>query len=101
LRQARRGTCAGKGKLRLGRIDPLNLGRRAAFHQQLGEGAAAAADVDPSQARARRQPVEEDIAREPAPGSHHPLVGGAVVEADLLFGHQYPPPPEMTVRKWY
>ena len=33
LRQACRGTRAGKGKLRLGRIDPLNLGRRAALHQ--------------------------------------------------------------------
>ena len=38
----------GKGKLRLGRIDPLNLGRRTALYQQLSEGAAAAADVDPA-----------------------------------------------------
>jgi len=31
LRQARRGTCAGKGKLRLGRIDPLNRLNSAVF----------------------------------------------------------------------
>src|SRR5215471_17752506 len=28
------------------------------------------------------------IAREPAPVSHHPLVGGPVVETDLMFDHQ-------------
>ena len=63
----RRGSGAREGELPLGRIDPLNLGGRASFDEQLGEGAVAAADVDPSQARARRQPVEEDLAGEPAP----------------------------------
>jgi hypothetical protein len=74
-------------ELPLGRVDPLNLGRCAPFDDQLGEGAVAAADIDPSQAGARRYLIKEDFAREPAPGSHHPLVGGPVVEADLMLGH--------------
>ena len=46
---------------------PCTDGRRAALDEQLGERAVAAADVDPAQARARREPVEEDVAGEPAP----------------------------------
>jgi hypothetical protein len=30
----------------------------------------------------------KDFARDPAPGSHHPLIGSPVVEADLMLGHQ-------------
>jgi hypothetical protein len=66
----------------------LNLGRRTLFDDQFGEGAVAAADVDPSKAGARRYPIKEELACEPAPGSRHPLVGGPVVEADLILGHQ-------------
>jgi hypothetical protein len=83
---------ARKCELPFRRINPLNLGRCAPFDDELGERAVAAADVDPAQASERRQPIEKDLARKPAPGSHHPLVGRAVVEADLRFGHQYPPP---------
>src|SRR5205823_10152398 len=86
----RGGPRARKGKLRLGRIDALHLGGRASFGQQLGEGAAAAADIDPSQALRRGQPVEKDVARQPAPGTHHALVGSAVLEAYLSFSHQPP-----------
>jgi hypothetical protein len=38
--------------------------------------------------RARRQPVQKNSASELAPGAHHPFIGGAVVETDLLFGHR-------------
>ena len=47
---ARAGAAACEHELRFGRIDPLRLRGCAALHQQLGEGAAAAADVQPSQA---------------------------------------------------
>ena len=78
---------ARKGELRLGRIDPVNLGRRAPFDQPCGKSAVAAADIDPPQARTWVQPVEKHIARQSAPGSHHALIGGAILEADLMFGH--------------
>jgi hypothetical protein len=54
FRPARGGSCACKGELPFRRIDPLNFGGCTAFDQKLSEGAVAAADVDPSQARARR-----------------------------------------------
>src|SRR5207302_1093513 len=57
-------------------------------HNQLGESAVAAADIDPFQARAWRQPVKKDLAGNPAPGAHHPLISGAILEADLVFGHR-------------
>jgi len=38
-----------------------------------GKGTAAASDVDPSQAGFGHQPIEKDLACDPAPGSHHPL----------------------------
>src|SRR5438094_1412491 len=34
-----------------------------------------------------RSPVEKDVACQPAPGAHHALVGGAVLEAYLPFSH--------------
>jgi hypothetical protein len=74
--------------LPLRRVNPLNLGRCAPFDEEFGERAVAAADVDPAQASAGRQPIEKDLARKPAPLSHHPLVGRAIVEADLRFGHR-------------
>ena len=74
---------AREGKLRLGGIDALDFRRRATLGQQFGEGAVAATDIDPAQAGSRLQPVEEDLAREPAPFAHHPLIAGAIVEADL------------------
>jgi hypothetical protein len=48
-----------KCELRFGRIDPLYFGWRASLSEQLGERATAAADVDPSQARGQRQPIQE------------------------------------------
>ena len=47
-------------ELRLGRIDTLHLRGLAALDEQLGEGPIAATHVDPSLARRRRQPIEED-----------------------------------------
>jgi hypothetical protein len=35
-------------ELPLGRVDPVNLGWCAPFDDQFGEGAVAAADIDPS-----------------------------------------------------
>ncbi len=57
---------AGESELPLRRVNALNLRRRASLDQQLREGPVAAADVDPSQARKRHQPIEEDLAGEPA-----------------------------------
>jgi hypothetical protein len=90
LRNARRGARACEGKLALRRIDALNFNRCAALDDQFSEGAVAAADVDPPQAWRRRQPIEKNIARQSAPDSHHPLVSGPIVEADLEFGHRLP-----------
>ena len=78
---------AGKGDLRRCRIDAVRLGGRATLHQQFREGAVAAADIDKTQAGRQRQPVEEDVAGDPAPLPHHFLVGGAVVEAHRVGGH--------------
>ena len=65
----------------------MDLGGRAARDNQLREGAVATSNIDPAQARARSEPIEEDIARGPAPrNSHHSLVGSPVVEADFPFG---------------
>src|SRR5215468_10608172 len=61
---------AGKRELRFGRIDPLYFGWRASLGEQLGERATAAADVDPSQARRWRQPIDEDVPSELAPDAH-------------------------------
>jgi hypothetical protein len=84
---------AGVGELRLGRVDALHLGRRAAVDQQLGERAIAAADIDPAQAGLWRDPVEKHVARQPAPDSHHAFIAGAIVEANLVFGHASPSVP--------
>jgi hypothetical protein len=78
----------GKTELPLGSIDTVNFRRRAARDDQLREGAVAASNVDPAQTSARSQPIQENIASDPAPDSHHALIGGPVVEADFLFGHQ-------------
>jgi len=46
-----------------------------------------ATNIDPPQSRSGFQPIEKNIAREPAPYPHHPLVAGSIVEANLLFCH--------------
>src|ERR1041385_2926203 len=74
-------------KLRIRRIDALDFRRRATLGQKLGERAVTATDVDPAQRGSRLQPIEEHLAGDPAPRPHHPLIAGAVVEADLRFSH--------------
>jgi len=81
----------GKCELRLGRIDPLYFVWRASLSEQLGERATAAADVDPSQARGRRQPIEEDLPSELAPDAHPAVVGCSIIEPNGLLGHSRPP----------
>src|SRR5207248_5374312 len=80
------GACIGQLPIR--RIDPLNVRGCAPGYNQLGERTVAAADIDPFQAFARRQPIVKDIAGKPAPGAHHPLIVGAVLEAYLMFSHR-------------
>ena len=87
----RRGSGAREGELRLGRINSLNFGRRASLDEQLREGTVAATDIDPSQARAWRKPIEKHLSREAAPSSHVPFVSGPVVIADLMFDHRHLP----------
>ena len=83
------GPRARKGELGLGWINTLDFSRCTSFDEQFAEPAITAADVDPPQARRRRKPIYEYRAGNPAPRSHHPLVGGAVVEANLTLGHEY------------
>ena len=66
---------------------PSTLGRRATLHDQFGEGSVAASDIDPALTNGRGEPIEKLLARKLAPNAHHALVGGAVVETDLLLGH--------------
>jgi hypothetical protein len=73
--------------LALGWINSLDLDWRASFDQQLGESAIAAAHVDPLQSRRSLKPIKKDAARTLAPISHHPLIGGPVIEADLILSH--------------
>jgi hypothetical protein len=78
---------AGEGDLRRRRVDALHLGRRAALHQQLGEGAVAAADIGPAPAGRGGEPAQEGLADVAAPDAHVGLVGGTVFEADLRRIH--------------
>src|SRR5688572_4880329 len=82
---------SGKGKLALRRINSVYARRSTVLDQQLGEGTVAAADINPAQANGQRQPIQEDTTGQPAPGAHVVLVGGAILEADLKFGHGAPP----------
>jgi hypothetical protein len=82
-RDTRRGTRAGMNKLRLRRIHPHDRGWCAPLDEHFGEGAVAAADVEPAQAWSWSKPVEERVAGQLAPRPHVSLIGSAVVEADL------------------
>lgn len=62
----------------------MNFRRFAPIDEKLRESAISTTCVDPSQPRLGGQPSHEDITRQPAPGSHHLLVGGAVVETDNI-----------------
>ena len=86
-RAARRRPSAGESELRFRRIDPLRFGWRASLDEQFGEGAAAAADVDPSQARGWCQPIEEDLSHELAPDAHPTLVSFSIIKTNGLLGH--------------
>ena len=89
LRDTRRGSRASERELRLGRIDPVDRGGRAALDEHFSKGAVAAADVEPSQSGCWSQPVEERLAGELAPRPHVSFVGSPIVEADLV-GHVSP-----------
>jgi hypothetical protein len=54
---AQDGSRGGVGELFFGRIDPIDGSGRTAADDHLGEGAVAAADVEPSQTWLRREPV--------------------------------------------
>jgi len=41
------------------------------------------------QARSRGEPIDEYRTGKPAPRSHHPFVGGAVIEANLSVRHEF------------
>jgi hypothetical protein len=70
----------GEGDLFGRGIDALNLGRLTAIDQEFGECTVAAADINASQVRRQREPVEKLIADETAPDAHHVLVGVPVGE---------------------
>jgi len=65
-----------------------NASVTAAHQCHLVESAGRAHHQPEAVAGARHYPIKEGSACEPAPSSHHPLVGYLVVEADLVLGHQ-------------
>jgi hypothetical protein len=87
--QARRRPRARKSNLGLGWINATDLGCGAPLDEMFSEGAVAAADIDPLQARGRGQSIDECRTGKPAPRSHHPFVGGAVIEANLIVRHEF------------
>jgi hypothetical protein len=95
-RQKYRSRCswpgAREGELPLRRIDASRFGRRAALDELFGESSVAATHIDPPLARGGRQPIEEDVPDEPAPGAHHALIGGSIIEPNGLLGHWRRPP---------
>ncbi|MGB9219524.1 MAG: hypothetical protein WCC42_30425, partial [Pseudolabrys sp.] len=62
-------SCLRIGDLILGRIDRYNNGRGTAINNFLGEGAVAAANVEPSETSRYGEPVEEYIANQTAPAA--------------------------------
>jgi len=80
--------------LPFGWINALDLHRITSLDQQFSKGPVATTDVDPPQTCGRRHPIKEYLASGPAPNSHHLLVGGTIVETNLLFCHlfSYPNP---------
>lgn len=65
----------------------MDLRRGAALNQHLGEGAIAAAHIDPTQVRRRRKPIKEDLSSRPAPSTHGTFVLFAISERDVGFDH--------------
>src|SRR6185295_11944435 len=59
----------------------------APLDHQLGKGAVAAADIEPAHSVRHADPVDEALADEHAPATHHELVAGTVIEADRRVGH--------------
>jgi hypothetical protein len=86
-RQTRRGTRPRKSELAFRRINALNLHRGAPINQQFSESSVAAANIDPSQTRWWRQPIEEDFSGRPTPDPHRLLVGSAVIETNIVLDH--------------
>jgi hypothetical protein len=65
----------------------MQHGGRATLDYEFTERPVSAANIDPTQSWSRFQPVEKNLAREPAPSPHHPLVAGSIIEANLLVCH--------------
>jgi hypothetical protein len=62
-------------------------GRGTPFDNHPGEGAVAAADIEPSHRCSRGEPIEEFLTDQLTPRTHVPLVGRPIVEADLIGRH--------------
>jgi hypothetical protein len=62
-----------EGQLRFGRIDPLHLGGAATLDQQLGEGAIAAPDIEPTLAWGGCQPRKKNVTGALAPTRPSPV----------------------------
>jgi hypothetical protein len=84
LRDTRAGPHAGKGELRFGRVYAIDCGRGTPLDEHFGEGAVAAAHVEPSQPGCRSQPIEKRVADNLAPPPHVSFIASAIVEADLV-----------------
>jgi hypothetical protein len=98
FRQARGRARAREDKLGLGGINTPNLGRGTSLNDLFGEGAIAATDVDPAQARARRQPAEKCLPDQAAPHTHVAFVGRPIVKADFGYSHARHSSVRITVR---
>src|SRR5579859_6971989 len=72
--------CARECKLALRWIDTSDFDRRAAPHELLGESPIAAAHVEPALTSVRRQPIEEALSHELAPGAHQALISCSIIE---------------------
>ena len=86
-------------ELHLRWVNYLNQRWCPARDEQPSEGTITAADIQLSHARIWCQPIQEYSAHKSAPAAHHSLLGSPVVQADLLFGHQYFPGIDVGVDK--
>ena len=75
------------GELVLGCIDRDGGRGHTALDQKLGECAVAAADVEPPRAFRQIEPIQENVAGQPAPPAHQPLVGLAISAKRRRFAH--------------
>jgi hypothetical protein len=66
----------------------LYFGGREALDQSFREGPIAEANIDPSLACGRSQPIEEHLPHAPTPDAHPALVGFSVIELNGLPCHE-------------